>query len=314
VTDLSLSYRKVRYDLRPAKQVERLMLVDALRRLSGGGFPIARYQYTGMGSVHFYDFSLLHRYAGIERMVSVEASTDIAKRVKFNCPYAIITVRMGKIGSIIQELPREDDHLIWLDYDSTIQESYLADVTQAVARFQPGTIVLATVDVEPPRGLGTTPEIREDFESRFRDLLPPNAPASDFTRKNLAKLNGQLIWRAIQRGLNGREAIGFQLLFHFVYQDGHKMLTIGGMIVDPAVRDKLRQSSVFSASYVRRRANQRAYEIRVPVITRKERLYLDAAMPCADDWSPSEFEMEKAELKAYRDIYRFAPQFAELIL
>jgi hypothetical protein len=314
VSELSLSYRKVRYDLRPAKQVERLMLIDALRRLAGDGFPIAKYQYTGMGSIHFYDFSLLHKYVGISRMLSVEASKAIKKRVKFNCPYALITIRIAKIGSVIRELEKDHSHLVWLDYDSTIRLEYLADITQAVSHCRPGSIILATVDVDPPKGTRHPSEIREQYQSQFGELLPPNQKPASFTPKNLPALNGQLIWRAIQRGLGGHEGVTFQLLFNFVYRDGHQMLTVGGMIVDDDIRRQLEHSSVFEPSYIRRSLSQRPYLIRVPVITRKERLYLDAAMPCEDGWFPNEFEIGKKDLKAYRDIYRFAPQFAELIL
>lgn len=314
MSDLSLSYRKVRYDLRPAKQVERLMLIDALRRLASDGFPIANYQYTGMGSVHFYDFSLLHKYAGISRMLSVEASRAIEKRVKFNCPYKLIEVRMSTIGSVIRTLPKTTDHLLWLDYDSTVRNSYIADVTQAVWHCRPGSIILATVDVEAPKGTRTSVQIREHFEAEFGELLPPNQKLVRFSPKNLPSLNAGLVWRAIERGLSGREGVDFQLLFNFVYQDGHRMLTIGGMIVDNEIRSKLRASSVFSASYVRRRLSQRAYVIRVPVLTRKERMYLDAFMPCKPGWHPKQFELGVQDVKAYSDIYRFAPQFAELIL
>jgi hypothetical protein len=290
------------------------MLIDALRRLASGGFPIADYQYTGMGSIHFYDFSLLHRYAGINQMLSVEASKSIRKRVEFNCPYAAITVRIGKVGSEIRKLSPELSHLLWLDYDSTIQMAYLADVTQAILHCRPGSIILATVDIEAPRSERTPTEVREYFQATFGDLLPANQRLSEFTSKNLYSVNGQLLWRAIQRGLNGREGISFQLLFNFVYQDGHRMLTIGGMVVDDPTRLRLKNSAIWNTPYVRKNLRQKPYNIRVPVITRKERLYLDSAMPCKNDWRPTEFEIGLKDLKAYRDIYRFAPQFAELIL
>lgn len=314
MTDLSLSYRKVRYDLRPAKQVERLMLIDALRRLAGGGFNIPGYQYTGMGSVHFYDFSLFHRYAGISRMLSVEASKEIERRVRFNCPYALIGVKISRIGSVIRDLRKDLDHLLWMDYDSTVRPEYLADVTEAVSHLEPRSLVLTTVDVESPKGTRTPGEVREHFESEFGELIPPTLKLSHFSPKRLPALNFALVWRAIQRGLSGRAGIDFQLLFNFLYQDGHRMLTIGGMIVDSEARSKLRESNVFDASYVRRRPSQRPYRIRVPVLTRKERLYLDSFMPCRKRWRPKAFELGAADLKAYRDIYRFAPQFAELIM
>ena len=54
--------------------------------------------------------------------------------------------------------------------------------------------------------------------------------------------------------------------------------------------------------------------IRVPKLTRKERLYLDGAMPCADGWLPEEFELSQEDVAAYREIYRFCPAYAELLL
>jgi len=55
LSETSSSYR-VQYDLRPAKQVERRMIIDALQRLSTAGFPITDYQYTGFGAIYFVDF------------------------------------------------------------------------------------------------------------------------------------------------------------------------------------------------------------------------------------------------------------------
>jgi hypothetical protein len=290
------------------------MIIDALRRLGSDGFPIADYQYTGMGSVHFYDFSLFHRYAGLNRMLSVEASKAIEKRVKFNCPYGVITVKISRIGTVIPSLSRRRHHLLWLDYDSTLRSSYLADITQAISHCRPGSIVLTTVDVEPPKGTRTPSHIRDYFEEEFGELLPIGQKLVRFTRKNLPSLNAAMIWRAAQRGLGGREGLEFQLLFHFVYADGHRMLTMGGMIVDEDIKRRLRSSEILSANYIRKAPSQRAYPIHVPVLTRKEKLYLDANMPCGDRWRPRAFEMMPRDVKAYRDIYRFAPQFAEQIL
>ena len=81
------SYLKVPYDLRPAKQVERRMLIDAFHRLTSAGFPIADYQYTGMGSIYFVDFILFHKLLGMDKLLSVEFDKDIEKRVKFNAPF-----------------------------------------------------------------------------------------------------------------------------------------------------------------------------------------------------------------------------------
>ena len=53
----SESYLRVQYELRPAKQVERRMIIDALRKLAMAGFEIEDYNYVGFGSIYFVDFS-----------------------------------------------------------------------------------------------------------------------------------------------------------------------------------------------------------------------------------------------------------------
>ena len=37
-------------------------------------------------------------------------------------------------------------------------------------------------------------------------------------------------------------------------------------------------------------------------------------MPCDDSWLPNEFEASTEEIKAYREIYRFLPSYAELLV
>jgi hypothetical protein len=37
-------------------------------------------------------------------------------------------------------------------------------------------------------------------------------------------------------------------------------------------------------------------------------------MPCAAGWKPTDFELDDATIDAYREVYRFLPAFAELLL
>jgi hypothetical protein len=54
--------------------------------------------------------------------------------------------------------------------------------------------------------------------------------------------------------------------------------------------------------------------IRVPKITRKEKLYLDSNMPVKPGWKPTDFGMEPEDVENYCQIYRFFPSFAELFI
>lgn len=150
---LSESFRKVHYGLRPAKQVERRMLIDALLLLDESGFRIRDYIYLGMGSVHFVDFAMFHKFLGIQEMISVEAAASLERRIKFNRPYAnaVQTIVGKEIGDVLSVITDKNTYLVWLDYDNVLSDYMLRDITLAVSRLAPGSILLATIDTELPK-------------------------------------------------------------------------------------------------------------------------------------------------------------------
>jgi len=307
------SYLKVSYDLRPAKQVERRMLIDAFHRLASAGFPITDYQYTGFGSIYFVDFILFHKLLGINKLLSVEWDTDIEKRVKFNAPFKDINLEIAPIGDVIPSLRQDDKHILWLDYDDLIRGDHLAAVAQATSSLSPGSILLVTVDIEHP--YGSKPAVwRKYYEAEIGDYLGEKTSNSDYTQSNLAALNGHVIKQAIKQGLVGRVNVTFEPLFNFLYKDGHQMLTIGGMLVTATEKRKLRASTLVETTYYRNSLSEASYEIRIPRLTRKERLYLDRSMPCDTGWLPEDFELSASDVNAYREVYRFCPAYAELLL
>ena len=92
------------------------------------------------------------------------------------------------------------------------------------------------------------------------------------------------------------------------------MLTMGGMIAGRAEKRLLRASNIAEAAYYRDSFGSPPFEIKVPRLTRKERVYLDREMPCADGWTPRDFELAPEDVRHYRDIYRFLPAFAEIMI
>ena len=155
---VSSSYH-VQYDVRPAKQVERRMLVDALQRLAAAGFPVADYQYTGFGAIYFVDFILFHKSLGMSKLVSLEQQTSLTSRMKFNRPFSCVEIKMVPASSEIPNLSRDAHHFVWLDYDGVLQKDFLSDIQSAITVLPAGSILLVTVDVEPP----------EDYDYRAVD-------------------------------------------------------------------------------------------------------------------------------------------------
>lgn len=323
---LSKSYLSVQYALRPAKQVERRMLLDALLLLSEAGFPVRDYQYTGMGSIHFVDFAMFHKLLGIHSMLSVEAATDIRDRVQFNAPYknAVDLARDQAIGDVIPNLSPQKRHFLWLDYDNVLSEYMLRDLTLAATTLPSGSLLLVTVDTEPPGfpegGKKHTEEnysvscAREYFERVAGDYVRPNDGDADFAYDLLPAVNTRAIRAAIENGQRGRSDAQFRLMFNFLYADGHRMLTLGGLIGGVSEFRRLGKSRLPSAAYYRGNYNVGPYPIRVPCLTRREQMHLDENMPWQGDWQPDAFELPKQDLEDYARIYRFFPTYGELLL
>jgi len=288
------------------------MLVDAFHRLTHSGFQIMDYQYTGFGSIYFVDFILFHRLLGITKMLSVEHDAEITRRVNFNKPFKGVEIAIKPIGDVIPTLSQDLKHVLWLDYDDIIRKGELEDVVQAAINLPAGSILLITVDVEPPAG--DRPEMwKEHYDAEAGDYLGARQNLKEFTRSRLPILNAYILSQVIKSGLVGRQ-IKFLQLFNFLYKDTHRMLTLGGMIAGESEERMLRMSSLDKTPYYRPKQGSVPYEIVVPRVTRKERIYLDRVMPCSNGWRPKEFELSKKEVTAYRDIYRLFPAYAELLV
>ncbi len=324
--DLSRSYLDVHYGLRPGKQVERRILIDAFQLFSESGFPVRDYNYIGMGSVHFIDFTMFHKYLGIEKMLSVELSHEIEDRVKFNAPYRdIIETQVGRpIGDFIDNLKDEEKYTIWLDYDGILADYMIEDVCTAMQTLPTGSLLLITIDTEPPL-TKEYPKVnrKDDNEDNFKitkdyyeEIAPTYIPVKykleDYNYNNLPILNRDIIYSAIKSTLIPTEK-KYVPLFNFLYADGHRMLTIGGMVVDSKDERKLKNSRLLSADYIRTGYDSEAFYIKVPILTRKEQLHLDSFMPSLKDWK-SDFDISQEDLENYRKIYRFYPSYAELYL
>lgn len=315
---LSESSLRVQYDLRPAKQAERRMFMDALQLLSMHGYPIRDYQYTGMGAIYFVDFILFHKLLGIQEMLSVEVSPKIQKRVKFNQPYGCVNLKRGPIGNFIPYLSSDLKHILWLDYDNVLCGEYLQDIAQAATILSAQSLLIITVDAGPPGDKSEKEwgprKWQLYFEEEAQDYLSLPADPTIFELEQLPQLYVDLIIKAIKTGLRGRSDVEFIPLFNFTYADGASMLTIGGMIGKAQDRRKIRQSRLAKTIYYRDDFKRRPYEIKVPKLTRKERLHLDSLMPSSKKWDSKVFQQEDKDVQAYREIYRFLPAYAELLL
>lgn len=291
------------------------MLIDVLQMLAMAHFPIRDYQYTGFGSIYFVDFVLFHKLLGIRRMLSIEHQQKVKRRVKFNRPYACVDIVMRSATEVIPTLSPDRKHILWLDYDDVLSSNHLTDIRLAATYLSPGSILLVTIDVEPPGHASDGPrEWMEYFHDEAGELAHSFRDVKDFRESNLPRINVQIVDHALRAGLAGRQDVVFSPLFNFLYADGHRMVTFGGMLTTETERRHLRGSKVGDAHFVRFDLRKPPFKICVPRLTRKERNYLDSMMPCRKGWKPSEFEISVEDIQAYREIYPYFPAYAELLL
>jgi len=319
VTFIGKSYEKVHYEFRPAKQVERRMLLHALHALRDVNYRISTYEYTGLGSIYFIDFVLFHRYLGLNKLTSVEGDRDIDDRVDFNCPYDLIDVIHDDMSAQIARLSPDHPHILWLDFDSLLTDELLESVLLAATQLSARSILLITVDAEPPgrpedglKKWNPTAWMRY-YKTEAADYLWRGINRHDFAREALPATNARILQAVIDEGLRERE-VEFIGMFSFLYADGHRMLSVGGMIGSAEDRRCIQSLDRGELFFMRDSITDDPFEIRVPLVTRKERHYLDHYMPCKDDWLPKDFEMKPDDVNAYRTIYRYYPAYTEMLL
>ncbi len=313
------SHEKVHYEFRPAKQVERRMLLHAFHELRDLGYTISNYEYTGLGSIYFVDFALFHRYLGLTRMTSVEGNREIDQRVEFNCPYKLIKVIHDDMSAQIARLSSKRRHILWLDFDSILTEELLDAVHLAATQLSVRSILLVTVDVEPPgrpedglKKWNPTAWMRH-YRREAGVYFWRGISRRDFARDALPVTNARILQVVIDQGLRERDA-EFIGMFSFLYADGHRMLSVGGMIGTDEDRRQIRSLNQKELFFMRNNITEEPFIIRVPLVTRKERHYLDQNMPCRKNWSPSVFEMKLDDIKDYRKLYRYYPAYTEMLL
>jgi hypothetical protein len=306
---------KVHYELRSHKQVERRMLIDAFHLLSDGGFAIRNYQYTGFGSWYFVDFILFHKLLGIEKMLSIEHSLSFKKRVQFNKPFENVAIHIGDASEVIPILDARNHHILWLDYDYVIDSEMIEDIRSAANLLSTGSVLLITIDNEAPGPPGDGPERwKQYYEEEAGAFIPADTTTAYFVESELTRVHLRILWRAVMAGVAPRTGVEFTPLFSFLYADGHQMLSVGGMLTTPDDRSRITKSALPKALYYRDSFEAEPYQIKVPNLTRRERLYMDSAMPCPSGWAPADFELHPDEVAAYKEIYRFFPAYAELLL
>lgn len=331
------SYQSINYALRPAKCVERKMLCEGFRHLSSF-FRIENYRYIGFGSTYFSDFSLFHKALGITNMISIEKNKEDIDRFEFNKPFKCIELYLEDSNEVLPKLDWKVPTILWLDYDGNLTTSVLNDISVFCAKATPGSFIVVSVNAhaDKPNENNADPTISNtlnDFrlnrliQDVGRERIPFGVSGKDLNMAQKASVLRKIINNTIYETLSTRnggisieeEKVNYHQIINFTYQDGAKMLTVGGVIYTNGNFKTLNECEFNNLDFYRNTESE--FKIGIPKLTFREIKLLDQKLPLLNkNGTPSNItDIEEKGLKAipqediqnYMQIYRYFPNFAE---
>lgn len=315
------------YHLRHNKAVDRFLFMELLLKLNDSfNYKLTEYTYHGFGGPFLDDFKLLHQYFPEIPMVSVEQDPKTHLRQKFNRPHKNIRFFKGSFDDYLSTYNNIGKDIIWLDYTSCKFSDFtlLQGVIDKVERY---SIIKVTLNANHVSHIGQENDQErekkiENFKEVFDEFLPVNINDSrDFRPRNYPYLLLKMLKVSIESVLCKMGSMVFQPLTSFVYQDGQRMLTLTGILLEEAeVNELMRKLGKWKYLNI---DWKNLIKIDVPTLSVKERLTLDTHLPIKGGSvvglsKKLGYKLEKSEnknidcFKQYADFYRFYPYFTRV--
>jgi hypothetical protein len=313
---MTASYKKIDYRLRPAKHAERLMVAEVASRLRF--HDVRSYRYVGLGSIYFTDFKLMHRALGISAMVSIEAEEDDRERFDWNRPYGTIEMQYGTTDAVLPGLDWSAPSIVWLDYDDQLSQSKLVDIDLLLRKAAPGSLLLFSVNAEPPSPPGHAPA--GDLLAALRAMVGNERVDPALCREDLQGWAAARAYRRImaaiaEAALASQNALiaapekrrRWQQVLNIEYKDGARMLTIGGIVYEAEQEDAYRAGAFERLGFFR--DGETAFRIEVPRLTLKEMAHLERSVMHPPDEVAEPTWLTPKERRQYLQLYRYLPNF-----
>jgi hypothetical protein len=304
------------------------MMGEAFARLAPVS-PLSKYRYIGMGSEFFNDFALYHETLGICDMISIEDDKTRIKRCEFNVPYKCIKVVPGASSKVLPEIGWRQRSIVWLDYVDRLEHTIIEDIKLVVSQAKSGSLLVWSVNAEAwdqpvdkdtgnplPKSELPSYQKRRLTETMNPTPVPPEWIPGTLSGWELAGVYYKLIAGAVNSSLADRngsaaesEKLTFQQCFHFRYADVARMLTVGGVLLNPQDAAALGDEPFDGLPFIRKA--EEAMEIRPPVLTGREARHLTRL--CPEDSEKFEIPewLTKDEVEGFRQVYRYYPVYAE---
>lgn len=321
------SFESVHYLLRPAKNVQRKMVCEALARLQTLK-ALSEYRYIGFSSVYYGDFVLVHKRLGINRMITIEANPDAEGRLRFNLPFDCIQIEMGFSTNVLPKLNlNAGPSIVWFDYDGVLTESIRVDVRSLAASVTPYSVIIVTIDARWKELLETVNSVEAPNPEEYEALTNADKIAqltgdkkfltADLKGDGLAETYRQSLTSQIEAGVSeqnrlkeeagGAGRIACLQLFNFRYSDGAEMVTFGWLLYPENEAHRLAAADFDGLDFCC--AGIDHYRIAAPKLTFHEIRELNRCLPLGQP--PTHVPVSDDFKADYRKIYRYFPSFTE---
>lgn len=270
---------KFSYGTRPAKDIQRRMIVEACRRLSAVA-PLEDYGYVGFGGIEFIDFELIHRVLGIRSMTSIEKDREWPARYEFNRPFKTITVLTGKASEHLSSLDWNGLRIVWLDYEKQLTEEILRDCETVVRELHPGSVLIVTVQARGDFQQGTIEGKLESLKENLpEERIPWGTTEADLEGKwGFAEIQCRILTEAIEEIVKRRrDGARLRQIFNFRYADGVRMQTTGWVVSSDGLDRVFDACRFHELDFIR--TGKQTMELEVPILTPPELAYLNRKLP-----------------------------------
>lgn len=234
-------------------------------------------------------------------------------------PLKSIQMIYGTTNEVLPQIDQFEEkmNLVWLDYDGAFSEGMLSDIETLCRRLYVGSMFFISCNYS---FAGKASEKRSAFEKSVGDYFEPDIEKSRYTNNGIPLIIQELINNLILKVLEKRNRsdssrnVQYMQLLFLKYKDGAPMLTIGGILVDDELKDRIINSNILQKLIYCSRDNE-CFNIEVPKLTYKEIQLVLREIPITD----KEYEENKErfhgigldEIRKFEKIYRYYPYYTE---
>lgn len=309
------SARNIPYDLRPAKQSERGILIDLIKIGGDAGLKIRDYRYIGMGANRFYDYLLMHKSLGIRNMVSLEHDPKMYERARFNVPFRFIDVRHETVAIFLGNNPRRTPEVVWLDYDGGLSPDIAQDINSLALRAGLGDFAFVTLPGTPARGVDRNSDA--DRLVAIQELmgeLAGSVSIEDVEKSQFYRAIHKVLIAAFKNAFAVRGEGSFVPLMQVRYKDGIPMVTVGGIFIEQQRADDYKARVRAALPFLP--LEEEIYSIPSFSLTERERHLFDRAVTsprsrCAERTLLQKMGFDQDDWTSYGEVLRYLPRYVE---